>query len=240
LPNPPEPVKQQIIAEIESIEKHDEQEIAKIAQINAEIKAKINALYENFAARVKVKPFFDINTKSISPAQIYGETLFTYVDIDSVGKGNGSISFSQKIKGVNAPSRAKRIADDKTVIISTVRPNLKGFAFAEKVPADTVFSTGFALIKSKDEKKYKSKLLYYLFMFSDDLMEQMKAKMPKASYPSINQNDIEGFAIPEIEITAQQDVVTFISKLESEIFEQQRLIQDSESEKQAILRKYLD
>ncbi len=55
------------------------------------------------------------------------------------------------------------------------------------IPNKTIFSTGFALIKSKREDFYITKLLYFLFMFSDDLMKQMETAMPKAAYPSINE-----------------------------------------------------
>ncbi len=68
-------------------------------------------------------------------------------------------------------------------------------------------SYGLALIKSKNERIYSTKLLYYYFMFSDNLMEQMKLKMPKADYPSINKADIDGFFIPNIPFSEQTKIL---------------------------------
>ena len=143
------------------------------------------------------------------------------------------------ILGKDAPSRARRVAQDRTVVVSTIRPYLKGFVYIESVPDKTIFSTGFALLKSKNEDTYISKLLYYLFMYSDDLMKQMKTAMPKAAYPSINKEDIDNFKIPLLTIDEQERIVAQIEALEFEITRARTLIENAASEKQAILDKYL-
>ena len=188
---------------------------------------------------VSIKEYFDINTQTLNPTSCWKNEFFTYVDIDSVGKGDGSVSFDKIILGKDAPSRARRVAQDRTVVVSTVRPYLKGFAYIESVPDKTVFSTGFALLKSKNEENYISKLLYYLFMFSDNLMKQMETAMPKAAYPSINKEDIDNFMIPLLTIDEQKRIVAQIEALELEITKARSLIESAASEKQAILDKYL-
>ena len=120
-----------------------------------------------------------------------------------------------------------------------MRPYLKGFAYIENVPDKAIFSTGFALLKSKNEENYISKLLYYLFMFSDDLMKQMEVAMPKAAYPSINKDDIDNFRIPMPSINEQKRIVAEIEALEMEINNARTTIENAASEKQAILDKYL-
>ena len=125
------------------------------------------------------------------------------------------------------------------MVVSTVRPYLKGFAYIDSVPEKTIFSTGFALLKSKNEENYISKLLYYLFMFSDNLMKQMETAMPKAAYPSINKEDIDNFKIPLLTIDEQKRIVAQIEALELEITKARTLIESATSEKQAILDKYL-
>ncbi len=200
------------------------------------IKTIINGLVSPI---IVIKDYFDINTTALNPTSCWKNEYFTYVDIDSVGKGDGKISFDKIILGKDAPSRARRVAQDGTVIISTVRPYLKGFAYIENVPDKTIFSTGFALFKSKNEESYISKLLYYLFMFSDDLMKQMEAAMPKAAYPSISKDDIDNFRIPMPSINEQKRIVSQIEALEMEINNARIIIENAVSEKQAILDKYL-
>jgi hypothetical protein len=118
------------------------------------------------------------------------------VEISAVDGNSGCIDFSNRERGNRAPSRAKRTANTGDLIVSTVRPYLKSFVYLDHQPEDCVFSTGFAVITSKSGSVEMNKMLYYLFMYSADLMTQIEAKMPKHSYPSIGDTDIKGFTIP--------------------------------------------
>ena len=235
IPVPPIDIQKQIVKEIGKVDKSTSIANSVINNKISDIKTIINGLVPT----VDIKEYFDINTKVLNPASCWENEYFTYVDIDSVGKGDGNISFDKIILGKDAPSRARRVAQDRTVIISTVRPYLKGFAYIENVPNKTIFSTGFALLKSKNEENYISKLLYYLFMFSDDLMKQMETAMPKAAYPSINKDDIGNFRIPMPSINEQKYIISQIEALELEINNARTTIENAVSEKQVILDKYL-
>lgn len=235
IPVPPIDVQKQIVEEIGKIEKSNNDAKSLIDKNLSDIRMIINGL----GSTVSIEEYFDINTLTLNPASCWKDEFFTYVDIDSVGKGDGNISFDKKILGKDAPFRARRVAEDRTVIVSTVRPYLKGFAYIDSVPDKTIFSTGFVLLKSKNEDTYISKLLYYLFMYSDDLMKQMETAMPKAAYPSINKEDIDNFKIPLLTIDEQERIVAQIEALELEITKARTLIESAASEKQAILDKYL-
>lgn len=235
IPVPPIDVQKQIVEEIGKVEKSNNDAKSLIDKNLSDISIIINGL----GSTVSIEEYFDINTLTLNPTSCWKDEFFTYVDIDSVGKGDGNISFDKKILGKDAPSRARRVAEDRTVIVSTVRPYLKGFAYIDSVPEKTIFSTGFALLKSKNEENYISKLLYYLFMFSDNLMKQMETAMPKAAYPSINKEDIDNFKIPLLTIDEQKRIVAQIEALELEITKARTLIESAASEKQAILDKYL-
>ena len=235
IPVPPIDVQKQIVEEIAIVDKSNSDAKFLIDNNISDIRAIINSL----VSTASIKEYFDINTQTLNPTSCWKNEFFTYVDIDSVGKGDGIVSFDKIILGKDAPSRARRVAQDRTVVVSTVRPYLKGFAYIESVPDKTIFSTGFALLKSKNEDTYISKLLYYLFMYSDDLMKQMETAMPKAAYPSINKEDIDNFKIPLLTIDEQERIVAQIEALELEITKARTLIENAASEKQAILDKYL-
>lgn len=240
IPIPDIDIQQKIITEIEAIDAKEAKAKKVIDEKNNSIKSTVNKLFDKNSVSLKIKQYFDINRDSIDPKSEYGENEFTYVDIDSVGKGDGKISLDQKVIGNNAASRAKRVAKDDTVIVSTVRPYLKGFAYLEAEIENTVYSTGFALINTKDENKYITKLLYYYFMYSNNLIKQMEAKMPKASYPSINKGDIESFVVPLISFTEQKKALSKLDKLEQEIQKQEQAIANTEEEKKTVLTKYLE
>jgi len=178
-----------------------------------------------------------VNVDSIDPGT-YPDKEFTYIDIDAVQNGEGTFTTSKKILGANAPSRARRLARSNSTLVSTVRPNLKGFAYVENEIQDAVYSTGFAVLKSKDTDVILDKMIYYMFMYSNDLMEQMIAAMPKGSYPSINKDDIENFTIPIPSIDNQKRIVAEVSAYESEISKAKAVMESALARKQAILRNF--
>jgi type I restriction-modification system DNA methylase subunit len=170
---------------------------------------------------------FDFNPKKSSKQ-------YVYVDISSVEKNTGKISFDTIVIGNQAPGRARRIAKDKSVLISTVRPNLKGFAYLPEEKTDTIFSTGFAIIRSKDEAVLRSKYLYYLFMYLDVIMAQMKAMMPKGAYPSINEENIKKIRIPLPPPEIQDEVIIAIESIEKKFNSSRMSIEELNNKANAV------
>ena len=145
----------------------------------------------------------------------------------------------KKILGKDAPSRARRVAHQHNIIISTVRPYLKGFAYLKEEMKDCIFSTGFAILESQDTDILLNKTLYYAFMYYHDLMEQMESVMKKAAYPSIKKSDMEHFRIPVPPLALQRNLTKEIDDLEQQIIAAKSMIAKATEKKQAIMRKYL-
>ncbi|MCL9822163.1 restriction endonuclease subunit S [Helicobacter colisuis] len=186
--------------------------------------------------KAKLCKICNINQETYNPSNDEGEML--YIDIDSIEKGTGKINFNDKISCRKLPTRARRMARADSVIISTVRPYLKGFAYLKNEIKDSIFSTGFAILQGK-ENLVKSQFVYYCFMFSDDLMQQMKIKMPKSSYPSINTEDLESFAIPLPPLEIQTKITQSIETIQSQISFLDSALPLLQSQKQEVLKKYL-
>ncbi len=152
---------------------------------------------------VNVNEAFLVNAISINPNEVYGENEFTYIDISSVENGTGEIHFDNYIKGNEAPSRARRAIKNGDILLSTVRPNLKAFAYLNNIPHNCIASTGFAVLTPTD--KVIGKYFFHL-LFLEDLQKQMIGKMGKGSYPSINQTDVENLSFPLPSIEIQQRI----------------------------------
>lgn len=148
----------------------------------------------------------EINESDINP-KTFADKKFIYVDIASVENGTGEISYDSEISGIDAPSRARRLAQKGDTLISTVRPNLKAFAYLNQNVENTVFSTGFAILHPKDNTVLRNKLIYIFFMNLDIVMQQIVAAMPKGQYPSINKTDIENILIPVPPIDVQDKII---------------------------------
>ena len=235
LPLPPLDIQQKIVDEIEKVEKILLDSSNNIDKNRNDILETINSFKQK---QEKLDGFIILNEETKNP-KLLNEEYFTYVDIDAVENATGKICFHKQVESQKAPSRARRIAKSKSVLISTVRPYLKAFAYIENEFENTIYSTGFAIIRSKNEDKFLSKYLYYLFMYNENLMDQMKAAMPKGQYPSINDKDIRNFTIPIPLIEEQEKIVSQIEKLEKQIAEAQSIIDNSKQQKQEILDKYL-
>lgn len=147
-----------------------------------------------------------INRYTITPSELPVKK-FTYVDIESIGNGTGCVDLTKQIDVNDAPSRARRIAKANSVLVSTVRPNLKAFGYVDYEVVNCIYSTGFAVLESKDQDVILSKFVYQCFMNSTELMKQMEDTMGKAAYPSINKSDIENlsFVLPPLKV--QQRIV---------------------------------
>lgn len=236
-PVPPMEIQEQIVAECQKVDNEVSNAQLTTKTAKQSIEGIINSTTGNL---VKLdEKLLNINQYAINPHD-YAEKMFTYVDIDSVGKGNGVISYVNTVKGSDAPSRARRLVKSDSIIISTVRPYLKGFAYIAQEVEDSVFSTGFLVLQSKNENMIMMKYLYSLVMFSNDLMRQMEEAMPKSAYPSINKTDLTNFKIPLPPIGEQKEIVARIEEFEQQIVQAQQVIDNAKAQKQAILNKYLN
>ena len=154
---------------------------------------------------VKLGEVVEINRKSCDPKTLFENGTFIYLDISAVENGSGKVSFGSRIRGVEAPSRARRMVKQGDILLSTVRPNLQAFAYLESVPSDAVASTGFAVLTPHPEKAAGSFL--YAMCFSIPVMKQMTGRMGKGAYPSITQSDIEEITIPLPPLEEQERIV---------------------------------
>lgn len=159
---------------------------------------------------VPLSDICEINAENKNPALAFGDDEFIYIDISSVENGTGKIDFSNKIKGSDAPSRAKRAVKKEDILFSTVRPNLKAYGYVECEDCDCcVASTGFAVISVKN--MVLSKYVYYM-LYSEPVQTQLASMMGKGAYPSVNQKDVSQIQIPLPPLSVQEKVVTEIDR----------------------------
>ena len=159
---------------------------------------------------VPLSDICEINAENKNPTLAFGDDEFIYIDISSVENGTGKVDFSNKIKGIDAPSRAKRAVRKGDILFSTVRPNLKAYGYVEREDCNcSVASTGFAVISAKT--KVLSKYVYYM-LYSEPVQTQLSSMMGKGAYPSVNQKDVSQIKIPLPSLSIQED---FVAELDS-------------------------
>src|ERR1019366_1665421 len=93
---------------------------------------------------------FKINPETL-PNSTEADFRFRYIALESVHPERIDFTSVQQIRFGEATSRARRVIKRGDLLISTVRPNLQGFA--EFQPPDEgpyVCSTGFAVLRPKN------------------------------------------------------------------------------------------
>lgn len=149
-----------------------------------------------------------------------------YVDISSVDSIRGITAY-ECLTFENAPSRARRIARNGDTIVSTVRTYLKAITPIVDPPPNLVVSTGFAVIRPKNE--VFSGYLSYLLR-CEGFVSEIMAYSVGISYPAINPSDLMRLRVSIPPLEEQRAIASFLDRKTAQIDE---LI----AKKEALLKK---
>lgn len=156
---------------------------------------------------------------------------FYYIDISSAFEGKLRLPSTQ-IAFRNSPSRARKVIKRKDVLMSSVRPNLKAFAFFDHSEDDCVASTGFAILSAKD--KVDPKFILYSIL-SDDLTSQIESHVVGSNYPAINTRDIRRLQILTPPYNEQRKIAKILTTVDNLIEKTETLIAKYQSIKQGMM-----
>ncbi len=141
-----------------------------------------------------------------------------YIDIGSIYNHKYKTT---KING-DFPSRAKRVLRKGDTIISTVRPNLKGFTYIKDDITNLIGSTGFCVLRPKGENNHK--FVYYL-MHKKSTTQYLIKNSEGGVFPAFNTKVIEKMPVPDFTIKQQKSIASILSTQESLINEMEELIE---------------
>ena len=132
----------------------------------------------------RIEDLCDINRETIKIANAPKDIL--YLDTGSVTRGK--ISDVESLTFADAPSRARRIVRNDSIIYSTVRPNLQHYGILKNPPSNLLVSTGFAVLDCKEEIAN----IVYLALSHPSVYRycSLIADCAVATYPSIKPKEI--------------------------------------------------
>lgn len=169
------------------------------------------------------------------------EFRFLYCDVSSVENGNLTFPESE-IAFADAPSRARRVAKEQDVVMSTVRPYLKAVAQVPQCANDVVFSTGFAVLTPKQEA-VTSRFLYWALQ-SDPFVAEAARWSNGVSYPAISADDLMRITLPIPVLGMQERLARYLdaetAKIDHLIAKQRQLIDLVEARETARRNQVLD
>lgn len=151
--------------------------------------SELGFVFPNDWKLVRLGDIAKINAGSITKKDKFD--FIKYIDISSV-----STHSFQKPNVLNfneAPSRARRKLKDNDFIISTVRPNLRQYAFLDKVEENWIASTGFCVVSADNET-----LAWYLYsLVTSEIFTNYLVRIADGgAYPAFNPKEIEDAIIP--------------------------------------------
>ena len=135
---------------------------------------------------------------------------FVYIDFSSINRENLAIENTNTIKGKDAPSRARKLVRTGDIIFATIRPTLRRIAIIPNEFNEEVCSTGYFVLRPKQE--LENKLIFY-FLQTDDFTVKMEKLQKGASYPAVTDNEVRSqlISFPE-SLPEQQRIVAILDE----------------------------
>jgi len=180
----------------------------------------------------KINEVVEINPTLIDPLKKPEDKIY-YIDISSVKEN--VITGVKEFLGIEAPSRAKRLLSKDDIILSTVRPNLRGFAYLTDKYESCVGSTGFCVLRAK---KLNPKFLYYVisdYKFTNYLV----GKTTGSNYPAVNPTDIGEYEFNLPEKNEQEEIADILSVIDEKILINKKLRSALELLKKGLMQDLL-
>ena len=142
----------------------------------------------------------------ICPASTHPDYLFNYISLDRVDAGR-LLGYSSERFGA-APSRARRVLRPFDVLMSTVRPTLRGhLLYSEQVP-NAVCSTGFAVLRAKPD--YCEPRFLFAHLFGDVVRIQLDRLLTGSNYPAISSRDCRRITVTCPPTTEEQRAIAVV------------------------------
>ena len=117
---------------------------------------------------------------------------FIYVDIGSIDRDRKRISSPQYLKGVNAPSRARKEISEGDILVSLTRPNLNAVALVDEKYTGQIASTGFEVIRPAGvEPRF-----IFAITRSRDFINHISGQVQGALYPAAKSTDVKTYEFP--------------------------------------------
>ncbi|GHN35700.1 restriction endonuclease subunit S [Lactobacillus delbrueckii] len=163
--------------------------------------------------RYRVSDLADLNIRSVSKN---AKGVIYYIDTSSVFQGH--FREANRYSAIaDAPSRARRLAQEGDTVISMVRPSNEHIGFIDFDTDNYVFSTGFVVVHPNSEIVEPFYLYLLLSLDSTTRYLQQIAETSTTAYPSVKVEDIGNLSFDIPEISKQRKIVHKIRIIEQKI-----------------------
>ena len=170
-----------------------------------------------------LKNITSLKDKNFKPDE---KKLYKYIELSHISK-NGIIKDYITERGKNLPSRARRIVLTKDVIISSIEGSLEKIALIDEEHNQSICSTGFYVIQSKDINSETMLLLMKSLVGQLQLKKGCKGMILSA----ISKDEFHKITLPIINIKTQNQIQKKVVEALNRHQKSKKLLEDS---KQAV------
>jgi type I restriction enzyme, S subunit len=136
---------------------------------------------------------------------------FTYIEVSAIDNHHGLVVSPEVVKPEDAPSRARKVVKQYTIIYSTVRPYLLNIAVIDtELEPEAIASTAFAIIHPYCEMPSKY-FLYYLR--SPIFIQYVESVQTGIAYPAINDGQFYSGLLALPPLAEQHRIVAKVDEL---------------------------
>ena len=147
-------------------------------------------------------------TETVNPLQS-PEAEFDYIDVSSVSNATFQIEATQRLKGKDAPSRARKLVRVNDILFATIRPTLKRIAVVPEHLDKQVCSTGYFVLRPKSGIDHR---FVFYSLFTENFTGQMESLQKGASYPAVTEGDVKMQVVPVPPLPEQQRIVGILDQ----------------------------
>ena len=164
---------------------------------------------------VRLGEVAEVNRSNWDPAE--GSTIL-YLDLPAVD-APGVLSAPRELDAADTPSRARRRVRSGDILVSTVRPKLRGFARVSKAPKNLVASTGFAVVSPG--LKANGSFAYHHVM-TNQFAQYLENATTGQAYPAVRPRDVADFRLPLPPLPEQEAMAELLDGVDVTIAEAKR------------------
>ncbi len=157
------------------------------------------------------------------------EAEFVYVDVAAVDNESKVVNGARRMKGAEAPSRARKAIATGDVLVSTVRPNLNAVALVPPNLDGQVASTGFCVLRARRESILPEYIFY--FVRSSSFVGGLTKLVSGAMYPAVTDRQVLEQPIRVPSLAEQRRIVDLLARAEGIV----RLRREAQAKARAII-----
>ena len=181
---------------------------------------------------VRLGDVAEINQSNWNPGQ--GSTIL-YLDLTSVIEP-GILAPPKELAAKEAPSRARRQVRPGDILVSTVRPNLRGFARVPEAPRNLVASTGFAVVSPR---RIVNGSFVYQHVMTSQFAQYLENAATGQAYPAVLASDVASFTLPVPPLPEQRAIAAVLDSIDEAIERTEAVIAATERLRDSLLHELL-